>query len=334
MDFGKTIRSRRGRFGKDDRDFHKPKSPPAINSKNIIQRDTRSFPTKIAFNQSSQNQLYLKIKNYLNSNNNYYLGFGGTGDALLVLAACWDDPKGKTIFFANSSSISLTLEIFNLFKAELLINENIMGQPIAKSIFDLITKYPTFKTSGHLADRLDYGDWRLEQKYIPRIVKKVPWAEEIGKIEKNHIIICPSGSNKSHGRQRYITEEECKNLVKKHLDASTVYINVSPNDVNRYWLAYKNCFILTSKFIKDCNKVEEKINIKKMLQIIHGAKEVISVDTYLKTYSLMTGIPTTVIETRWNGSYKKFGEDITDWIFLNPRIWTAIKIQTIEDLLI
>jgi hypothetical protein len=71
----------------------------------------------------------------------------------------------------------------------------------------------------------------------------------------------------------------------------------------------------------------------KMLRIINSAQLVVSVDTWLKTYTLLSNIPTIVVETRWNGAYKAFGEDITDWVFLNRRIWPDIKFEKIDDLL-
>lgn len=70
-----------------------------------------------------------------------------------------------------------------------------------------------------------------------------------------------------------------------------------------------------------------------MLRIVNSANKVISVDTWLKTYSLLVGIPTTVVMTRWNGEYKQYGEDVTDWIFLNPKIWRNIKLEKVENLL-
>jgi hypothetical protein len=252
----------------------------------------------------------------------------------LVLAACWNDPKSRVIFFANSTSLTFISEIFNLFNIGLYIFDNIMGQSIAGTVFDLVTRHKNFKTSGHLADGLFHGDWLNENKYISRIINYVPWIDKLGKTSQNPIIVCPSGSSKDHNRQRYITSEECRKLVNKYLYKNeTVYINISLADFRQYWYPNLNCYSLSSNVIRDWQGKEEKINLKKMLQIINSAKEVISVDTWLKSYSLLNHIPTTVIETRWNGYYKRFGEDITDWIFLNPKIWPNIKFARIENLL-
>ena len=73
-------------------------------------------------------------------------------------------------------------------------------------------------------------------------------------------------------------------------------------------------------------------NLKNMLRIINSAEHVISMDTWLKTYTLLCDIPTTVIKTRWNNEYKVYGEDITDRIFLNTKIWPRLNLVKIEDL--
>lgn len=276
-----------------------------------------------------------KIRIFMNPDSNYYLGFGGLGDALLLLATCWDDPKAKVVYFANY--MPFVKQFFELFNINAFLEKNIMGSPLAGHIFEIITKNRNFKQSAHLADGLFYGDWKNEDKYIGRIKKHVPWAEKLGVIKTKEpmLILCPSGSHRDLSRQRYLTQEEFKTLADKKLqEGYEVFASGSIADLHYYGLIRKDKFHwITSDKIYNGNGSTEDINLKKMLQIINGAEQVISMDTWLKTYTLLCNIETTVIKTRWNGNYITYGDDVTDWVFLNNKIWPNLKLEQIENLL-
>ena len=287
----------------------------------IIQNYKRQIETTTLIN---------KIKSFISSNDsNYYLGFGGLGDALLLLATCWNDPKAKVIFFANQQPF--IRQFFDLFNVQIFLHDNVMGSNLAPQAYNLITKHPNFKQSAHLADYCNYEDWRNEEKYIKRIISYVPWIEKLGKKEEETIILSPSGSQKCNHRQRHLSKDEFEKLVNKHED---IYAIGSLNDIHYYGLIKRKGFHwLNSDKIYHWDESIEKITIKDMVQIIHSAKQVISMDTWLKTYSLLCGIPTTVIETRWYGQYYPYGGDSTDWVFLNPKIWKNITFAKITDLI-
>jgi hypothetical protein len=256
------------------------------------------------------------------------------GDALLLLASCWDDPKAKVIFFANSQPF--IRNFFELFGVNLFLHDNIMGTTIAGHIYDIIIKLPTFKQSAHLADGLNYGDWVNEVKYIPRIKSYVPWRDYLGVVKSDMptVILAPSGSSKDVRRQRFLHYHEYKMLSDIYLDKGyKVYVIGSLNDLHHYKVIDRDGFYWLSADKIYTSKKDIPSNLKKMLEIINGADLIISVDTWLKTYSLLCNIETTVIETRWNSNYRSFGEDATDWIFLNSNLWKNIKIKKIEELL-
>lgn len=321
-----SITSRKTRFASYNPTTITKSIPPI--TENLIQKNTRNVFHHTT--KSNNNDLFQIIVNWTNSNDfDYYLGFGGTGDALVLLASCWNNPKAKVIFFANNESKTLTEKFFQLFSLQYYLHPNIMGQPIASKIYQYLKKHPKFKVSGHLADELNYGDWRNEAKYIPRIIKSVPWIDKLGKVASNATIIAPSGSIKEVSRQRYLQNGELTKLITKF---NNVYLTGSDNDYNYYKLSIGNHLWLTTDNMKGKNTIEN-IDLRKMLQIINGCKQVYSMDSFLKTYSLLVGLPTTVISTRWHGKYKNYGEDTTDWIFLNKNIWKNIKITTIEEIL-
>lgn len=306
----------------------------------VSSKNTRNpFLKEVANKISAKNNtsLYNKIANYIEDNSkDYYLGFGGMGDALLVLGNAWNNPRARIIFFGNGGSIPFIKDFFNLFNIQHLIEVNIMGQQIANKIFDLITKSKNFKTSGHLADGLYYGDWANYKKYIPRIVKHVPWKEKLGSVPSTkRVIIGPSGSHRTHDRQRFLEWNQFNTLKNKLTEKGyDVVTTGSPNDLDYLNIRGKSGFhFISSNFVQTNDGKRIPADLRKMLQIINSSELVISTDTWLKTYSAMIGIPTKVIKTKWNGKYKDIGEDSTDWIFLNKEIWPCIENIKFEELI-
>jgi hypothetical protein len=264
----------------------------------------------------------------------YYLGFGGLGDAILLIAVCWDDPKAKVVFFANQ--VPFIRAFFELLGISVYIHDNIMGTKMASHIFEYMKSLPTFKQSAHLADGLDFNDWSNEDKYISRIRGGVDWISHLGKhpTDMPIVIIAPSGSHKDIKRQRFLHNGEYEWLVHRYLDKGyRVYVVGSMNDLHHFKLINRNNFYwLHSDRIYDGNGIGKESSLLNMLRIINSAEHVVSMDTWLKTYTLTCGIPTTVIETRWDGTYKPYGEDITDYIFLNRTIWPHLTLVKWEDL--
>lgn len=278
-----------------------------------------------------------QIKTFIQQKDkNYYLGFGGLGDAVLLIAACWNDPNAKVVFFANH--IPFIRNFFEIFGLSVYLHDNIMGTKTANEVYNLMTGMPNFKQSAHLADGLDFNDWFNEKKYIARIKGEAPWISYLGQ-EPSDLpvaIIAPSGSSKEQNRQRYLHQHEYQKLVNLYLDKGyKVYATGSLSDLHHFKIINKeNFYWLSSDKIYNGNGTAENISLTKMLRIINSASQVVSMDTWLKTYTLICGIPTIVIETRWNNTYRPFGEDVTDWIFLNSNIWPSIKIAKIEELLV
>lgn len=309
-----------------------PPLPPII-QKRVVQTAKREKPKLPIF--SSPN-LSNQIRSFTQQpDKDYYLGFGGLGDALLLMAACWGNPRAKVVFFANQ--IPFINNFFDILGISVFLHSNIMGTKMANHIFDYMKKLPTFKESAHLADELNYNDWSNERKYISRIRSRVNWIQHFGKNEtdKPVIVIGPSGSNKDIKRQRYLHNEEYRKLVNIYLDKDyKVYATGSMNDLHHFGLVDRdNYFWLNSDGIYDSKGIGKESNLKDMLRIINSAEHVFSMDTWLKTYTLLCGIPTTVIGTRWDGKYRKYGEDITDYIFLNRNIWPNLNLAEIETLL-
>jgi hypothetical protein len=72
---------------------------------------------------------------------------------------------------------------------------------------------------------------------------------------------------------------------------------------------------------------------EKFLKIINSADEVISMDTWLKTYSALIGIKTSVIMNRSKGKYIDIFRDPSDYIFLNSDLWPDLEITTFDEII-
>lgn len=287
-------------------------------------------------NNISPSSLERTVSNWLSSNNDHYLGFGGIGDSVLLLAATWNNSNARVVFFANSGSSEFIKSLFKVFNNDLLILPNIMGSSLANKIHNMFLANRKFKTSAHLADGLYHEDWRNQEKYLQRIINSTPWLDVLGKKvhDKKSVVICPTGSSRDMARQRFITRQEYTRLVKKYLNKNwVVFVTGAERDMSFYPLVDENCYWLSKNGVLEFNGKKTGITIRDMLQIINGADEIISVDTWLKTYTLLVGLPTTMILTRWNGRYKDFGIDTTDWVFSNKAIWPKLVTATVEDVI-
>jgi len=283
------------------------------------------------------NNIERQVHEWLGRDGEWYLGFGGVGDALLLLAACYNNPNAKAVFFHNESHF--TKQWFDLFKVKSFLHQNIMGQKAANYVFNMMKAFNNMQVSAHLADGLDYGDWIANPlKYKQRLITKVDWVDRLGRCNFNRptVVIGPTGSSRhDYNRQRFLDPKEYNELMQVYLNRDyLVLVTGSAFDYDVYKIPNNsNCRWLTAEGVIDHTGRRTTHTLKDMLALINGASEVISTDTWLKTYSLLVGIPTKVIQTRWRGAYRMIGSDATDGIFLNNDIWPAIRNVRIEDLL-
>ena len=279
------------------------------------------------------------VTGFLKPSTNWYLNFGGTGDLVLLLAGCYNDPNAQIVFCANTCSLELCKELLDFFKKDYYLSRNVMGSRAANTIHDYMRSRPNLKPSGHLAKGLYFGDWPVNQDYYEKNIKtKTDWIQELGKnpfFKDNRVVILqPSGSTKSLDRQRYLSQNEYNALVKRLVNENYHVITTgSLADKEFYnWRPWttKNYF-MTSSLLFGFNKVSS-INISTFLQTINCAEKVISMDTWLKTYSSICGIETIVIQSRCRGGYLRVGSDVGDSIFLNTKWWPHMRIVKFEDL--
>jgi hypothetical protein len=300
-------------------------------NKNLSDNKQQSIKTK---------NMFEKLKHFVGTTGNIYLTFGGVGDLVLLLGSCYDDPSAKVVFFSNGNAAGFGSEFLKYFNLKSFIHSNVMGTNIAIQSWQMILQTGRLAPSQHLAKNLDYGDWKTNKKYYENKIKaSTDWIERIGKApyleNEKVLILAPSGSVKADSKRRYLTTEEFKFLVDLYLSKGyTIYSVGSEQDFNYYPKINndKHVWLTSNKTLLNNGK---KIihSFETFLSIINSAKEVISVDTWLKTYTLLAGIPTKVLENKFNGSYKEWGYDVSDYVFLNTNIYKNLEIKKIEDLL-
>lgn len=320
------------------------KKEPVYFNKNVIKtaikRDQITAQKKKALEDNFGDNSVKAAIDFLNQNKNWYLNFGGAGDLILLIANAYKDTKAQIVFYANSCSMEFCKELLEFFKLENFVSRNLMGTKYANTINNYMIQKINFKPSAHLARGLDFNDWCRDIAYYKnRMVLKTDWIERFGKnpsfAGEKVIVMQPSGSMKNYDRQRYLEIFEYNFLVKKFIDLGyTVVTTGSESDKDFYkWkpISSKDWF-MTSKRIYG-NKSVSASDLGFLLKTINSAEKVISADTWLKSYSLLCGIPTYVFGNRCRGNYLPIGADPCDHIFLNKNIWDKLEIKTIDDLI-
>lgn len=317
------------------------KQKPVIRSANVRPKNPNISPLNFNSRElSTWTDLQREIQSFTSYAKNIYLTFGGVGDCLLTLSTCWNQEDSRLIFNANEGSKEFAQNFFDYFKVKSMIIRNTMGTTNANRIVTELQKNPNFRTSAHLADNLDFGDWeRNFAKYKQRINTNPGWENIIGKDTQfslnKTVIICPSGSSKIKQRKRYFEKNELF-LVTDHFVKKgwQVVITSSESDLKYYGLHhFENVYwMTTNKLIQRSGKITP-ITFDRFLKIINSGQEIISAETWLKTFTLLLNKPTKVLKVRVENDYKDFGIISADFIFINPNLWSNLSLVTLQEIL-
>jgi hypothetical protein len=317
----------------------KPFLIPKVVKNTVNRTNIKVDEKRKAIEDSFATNLVNNITSFLKPNTNWYLNFGGTGDLVLLLAGCYNDTNAQVVFCANTCSMDLSKELLEFFKKDYLLSRNVMGSRTANTIYDYMRARPNLKPSAHLSKGLNFGDWPINQEYYKKnITLNTNWINEIGKnsyFNGNRVIVIqPSGSVKTLDRQRYLTQNEYNSLVKRLVNDNYYVITTGSQGDKEYynWRPWTNKnYFMTSNQLFGMNNVSS-IDLKTFLQTINTAEKVISMDTWLKTYTSIAGIETVVIQSRCRGGYLGVGSDVGDSIFLNTKWWPNMRVIKYEDL--
>ena len=276
------------------------------------------------------------LDEFMNGDKNVYLTLGGVGDLLLLLAVCYNNEKAHIVFLANDESNHFTKKFLDYFNLKYIIYKDSMRSKYRSNLYKKVTSHPNFTLSAHLADRCDFTDWmKNTDKYKNRLTTATDWINLIGieKIDKKYVIVCPSGSYKCEHRRRHLNTKEYNTVVKMYLKKGYEVITASSKSDLDFYKIYpdENCYWLTDSELINYRGVSQQINFNTFLQIIISCDDLVSMDTWIKTFVSLCGKSAHVIKTRFNSKYQDIGRESTDHIFLNKDFWPKLKIHTYED---
>ena len=277
---------------------------------------------------------FSKLNEFINGDKNVYLTLGGIGDLLLLLAVCYKNEKVHIVCIANDESSQFSKKFLDYFNLKYIFYKNLKGHECIKALYNKIIVHPNFNLSAHLPVNFNWKDWINIDKYKNRLVIETDWLDLIGikKRDKKYVVICPSGSQKCEHRKRHLNVEEYNTIVRVYLEKGYEVITASSKkDLNIYnFYQDKNCYWLTDSELINHKGVSHEIDFNTFLQTVISCDDIISTDTWIKTFMSLCGKPCHVIKTRFNSKYQHVGKEPNDNIFLNKEFWPKLKIHTYE----
>jgi hypothetical protein len=289
--------------------------------------DVSTFVQKIVRPAVQRDASWDNVFNYINTRSNIYAGCGGIGDALLTLALAFKDPQAGVVFGASGHAKDFIIQMFKTCNIDALVTNNFNGG--GSYVWDSILDSPNFKGAGHIPRNLNYSDWcHNSQHYVNQLVTRIPLIETFGKMlnlrnTKGVVGFCPRGSDHhSTWKQRFLTKDEYNRVISKLLSQDkTVIVFGAESDLEHYGVyANNNVIFMNSNFAQSYPSPRYPITMRHMFSCINGCEEIISMDTWLKTYAGLAGIPCKVIMNRHHGQSSP-STDPSDGIFLNQSVW-------------
>jgi hypothetical protein len=288
----------------------RPHSPPAAPRSRAFGEDVRSFIDGKPF----------------------CLFFGGTGDGLLCLASAMKHPEASIVGMVNPASNALATEVMRHAMRRFRFWDNNFGSEDAASLIRWSWGSGLLRPSGHLPVVPTYDDWLGNfDFYAANLARTISLPTEPPKARQPYCIVCPAGSVRSEERRRHLSLEELLAVIRKR---RSVWLTGSPSDVAEYGPAIRECagWMTANSTYRHGLPVEHH-GVGRLLGLADAANEVISTDTWLKTYTLLRGKETKVILNRVNGQYVPPGcNDSSDAIFLNHDLWPKIRQVRVEEL--
>lgn len=271
----------------------------------------------------------------------FRFGIGGLGDILLLLSSFYDDESEKyssIVFWANDKVSAK--KFFDCFSScqkckkkngldKIIIFEQ--WQPNPHQVFKEIVSHKNFKGKAHIPDELKFvEEWTLHaDKYLSTINKPFKDLTTRWKIPDDnqlYIGLMPFGSHTETWKQRTLSKEQIeqsiKSLLAKYPDAK-IKLFGSEFDKQRFALE-------GSDRVMDLRGRE----FSNVFTDINSLQHLYSVDTWVKTFAGLAGIPTTIIKSRYLQTPKqKMGvdKDPSDNIFLDKKFW-GFDFITVDEL--
>lgn len=260
----------------------------------------------------------------------FLFGIGGIGDFLLTVSDGKYDKESEMglIFWANSSTTITELsKLFPKIKKK-IITPNYLSSTKSHEYFHQIISDKCFLSKSHIPDNLDYiNEWYncdVFTKY--NIVSNPSWVAKWSshKLEKKepYSVFAPTGgSSDTDWKHKYMKKDLFIKLIEKDVNTVKYIVSTEIELVSIYGddilkiLSDLNCTLaLSYKF-------------DALFDLICKSALVYSVDTWVKTLSLLSNVPTILIKSFYEKSpFESMGltRDPGDCIFIEN--WNFVKI--------
>ena len=262
------------------------------------------------------------MERFLNSLPPFYVHFGGIGDALLLLSTFYDKDPGETIVsFANSKET-----MGGFFRSfEGLKKVYVLNMPNEPGVHQLLRFmiHRTQKCKGMGTTPLyEYGvEWNVNVDIFEKygVMKNPKWINLLNtrKTQGFQVTIQPKGSLKGMvaSKQNVIDPRYWHKLLEFLSSKSiTPIILGTPNERKEY-PALEGCID------------ERSCDLKRQIELVASSDVVIGADSWAKTLSGLSSIPTIVFRTV-RGKELENWQDPADNVFIRP--WDSIQVARDE----
>ena len=246
----------------------------------------------------------------------FYAHFGGAGDALLLLAAFYDQ-KPDGIIFSHPNGVGAAKALFDAFPK---VSKIYFLPQHAEPFFHIVLRYFVHELRNCLGAGTTPKDnyeeeWKagldLEKKY--RINKTPRWAANFRCNENSRrVAVAPKGSMAGMvGSKRNIILPELWPAVVAHIverGFEPVILGV-PSEAKEY------------PALPGCVDVRGE-SFPGQIKIIGQCAGLVGADSWAKTFSALAEIPTLVFEPLKGADIISW-KDASDWVFIEP--WPSIK---------
>jgi hypothetical protein len=258
----------------------------------------------------------------------FYLGYGGIGDLWLSLSTCYNAVNPRLVFWSTNSFSDIVKRISESMKINVLVVPFGANTPYSRFIWETCHRHKNLAAKPIFPSTLSLlKEWESNTELnLSRIGDSIPLKEIFGTVQKTDKMVCmaPVGSCKS----RMLDKNEFSKLVESYISNKWRVFSVAAASQIDYY-EEDRCEWLNTDFIKHGEKTIS-IDITTMFKIINSCDLIVSLDTWLKTYTCLAGIPTKVIMNKRHKKYY-FDNNGSDRIFLNLEKWKSMSLVTLDE---
>jgi len=253
----------------------------------------------------------------------FLFGIGGIGDFLLLMSDGNYDKYNKLglIFWANNPNV--VKELVKLFPKieKSIVLPNYLESTIDNShlYFSQILNDEKFLSKAHIPDNLQYvSEWNNCDVFAKYGIETLPvwtlnWS--INNTNKKYSVFAPTGgSSDTDWKHKYIKPDLLLKLIDEDKESVKYLISTSKELESFYGITFVHNDLSERNIKILCDEP-----LDKLFGIICKATTVYSVDTWVKTLSLLCEIPTILIESFYeNSPFERIGltKDPGDFIFI------------------